>query len=134
MSTGQSEPSGWAIGFTAYAAVMLCLIGFFHAFAGLVGVLENELYIVTPDYVFSFDPTTWGWIHLVLGAAVFFAGLGLLSGKTWARVVGVTIAILSTMVNFTWLPWYPLWSLVMITANMFVIWALTVHGRDIATR
>jgi len=127
----QSEPSGWALGWTSYAAVMLMLVGGFHAFAGLVGILENELYVLAGGYLLELDVTTWGWIHLVAGIVVFCAGLGLLSGATWARVVGVTVAVLSTLLNFAWLPWYPLWSLIMITANAFVIWALTVHGRDI---
>jgi hypothetical protein len=127
--TTQSEPSGWAVGWTAYAAIMLMLVGFFHGFAGLVGILEDDLYVLAAGYVLELDVTTWGWIHLVAGVVVFFAGLALLSGATWARVVGVTVAVLSTIVNFTWLPYYPLWSIIMITANAFVIWALTVHGR-----
>jgi len=127
--TTQSEPSGWAVGWTVYAAVMLMLVGFFHGFAGLVGVLEDDLYVLTAGYVLEFDVTTWGWIHVISGVVVFLAGLALLSGATWARIVGVTVAALSTIVNFTWLPWYPLWSIIMITANAFVIWALTAHGR-----
>jgi hypothetical protein len=130
MVSSQSEPNGWALGWTSYAAVMLMLVGGFHGFAGLVGILENDLYVLAGGYVLELDVTTWGWIHLVAGVVVFFAGLGLLSGATWARVVGVTVAVLSTLMNFAWLPWYPLWSLIMITANAFVIWALTVHGRD----
>ena len=127
----QSEPNGWALGWTSYAAVMLMLVGGFHGFAGLVGILENDLYALAGGYVLELDVTTWGWIHLIAGIVVFFAGLGLLSGATWARVVGVTMAVLSMLTNFAWLPWYPLWAIIMITANAFVIWALTVHGRDL---
>ena len=130
MVSTQSEPNDWALGWTSYAAVMLMLVGGFHGFAGLVGILENDLYVLAGGYVLELDVTTWGWIHLVAGVVVFFGGLGLLSGATWARVVGVIVAVLSTLMNFAWLPWYPLWSLIMITANAFVIWALTVHGRD----
>lgn len=125
----QSEPSGWTVGWISYAAVMLMLVGGFHAFAGLVGILENDLYVVAGGYLLELDVTTWGWIHLVAGIVVLFAGIGVLSGSTWARVVGVIVAVASTLVNFAWLPWYPLWSLIMITANAFVIWALIVHGR-----
>lgn len=127
--TPENEPSGWAVGWISYAAVMLMLVGGFHAFAGLVGILENELYVLAAGYVLELDATTWGWIHLIAGIVVFLAGLGLLSGATWARVVGVIVAVVSTLVNFAWLPWYPLWSIIMITANAFVIWALIVHGR-----
>jgi hypothetical protein len=130
--TTQREVSGWAIGWTAFAAFMMMLIGSFHAFAGLVGLLENELYVATPNYLLQLDLTTWGWIHLLMGAILLLAGVFLLQGQVWARTIGVILAVISIFANFAWLPWYPLWSIVMITVGIFVIWALTVHGRDIA--
>jgi hypothetical protein len=33
--------------------------------------------------------------------------------------------------NFLWMPYYPFWSIAIIALNVFVIWALTAHGRDI---
>jgi hypothetical protein len=126
------ETSGWAVGWTTYAAVWMWILGFFHAMAGFVGILEDELYAVTPNYVFQLDVTTWGWIHLIMGIVVFIAGFAVFSGAVWARTIGVILAVLSTLSTFAWLPWYPLWGLVMITANVFVIWALTVHGRDVS--
>ena len=126
------EVSGWAIGWMVYAGVWMWILGFFHALAGFVSILENELYVATPSYVFQLDVTTWGWIHLILGGVVFMAGFVVFSGAVWARTIGVILAVLSTLATFAWLPWYPIWGLLMITANVFVIWALTVHGRDVA--
>jgi len=131
----QREVSGWAVGWTWFAAVMMWIIGVWHAIAGLVGIINDEFYVATPEYIFQFDVTTWGWIHLIAGIVVFIAGIYLLSGQVWARTIGVIVAIVSILANFAWLPWYPLWSILMIAAAGFVIWALTVHGRDIeATR
>jgi hypothetical protein len=130
----QRETSGWAIGWTVYAGVMMIMLGFFHAIAGLVGVLEDELYVATPNYLLQFDATTWGWIHLIMGIIVVLAGFALFSGAVWARTIGVLLAVLSGLANFAWLPWYPVWSIIMITAAAFVIWALTAHGRDIQQR
>jgi hypothetical protein len=130
----ERETSGWAIGWTVYAAVMMIILGFFHGIAGLVGVLEDELYVATPNYLFQLDATTWGWIHLIMGIIVVLAGFALFSGAVWARTIGVILAVLSVLANFAWLPWYPLWAIIMITANVFVIWALTAHGRDIEQR
>lgn len=127
----QQEVSGWAIGWTWFAAVMMWIIGGWHAIAGLVGIVNDEFYAVTPEYIFQFDVTAWGWIHLIAGIVVFIAGIYLLSGQVWARTIGVIMAIISILVNFAWLPWYPFWSILMIAAGGFVIWALTVHGRDI---
>ena len=126
------EVSGWAVGWTWFAAIMMWVIGGFHAMAGLVGIIDDEFYVVTRDYIFQFDAAAWGWIHLIAGIIVFLAGIALLSGQVWARTIGVILAVLSMLVNFAWLPWYPVWSILMITAGAFVVWALTVHGRDIA--
>lgn len=125
------DVSGWAIGWTWFAAVMLWLIGVWHAIAGLSGIINSEFYVIGREYVFQFDTTAWGWIHLIAGVLVFAAGVYLLSGAVWARTIAVILAILSILVNFAWLPWYPVWSILMIAAGVFVIWALTVHGRDI---
>ena len=127
----QQEVSSAAVGWTVFAAVMMWLIGGFHAIAGLVALFDDEFYVLTPDYIFQFDVTTWGWIHLIAGIVVVLAGAALFSGAVWARTVGVILAVVSILANFAWLPWYPFWSIIMITVNVFVIWALTVHGRDI---
>ena len=126
------QRSGVAVGFTLFAAFMMILIGAFHIIAGIAGILEDEFYTVTPNWVLQFDVTTWGWIHLIAGIVVLLAGFGLFSGAVWARTVGVIIATVSAIANFAWLPYQPFWSLTMIAINVFVIWALTVHGRDVA--
>jgi hypothetical protein len=123
--------SGWAVGFILFAAIMMIMAGVFQAIAGLVAIFENEFYVATRNYLFQFDATTWGWIHLLVGLLVAFAGWGLLSGRTWARVVGITLAMLSAIANFLFIPYYPFWSLLIITLDVFVIWAIAAHGRDL---
>jgi hypothetical protein len=125
-------PSGKAVGWTMFAAFMLVLIGGFHIFAGIVGLINDKFYAVTPKYVLQFDATTWGWIHLLGGIVVMLAGFGLLSGAVWARTVGVIVALISAFTSFAWLPWYPIWGVMIIAIDVAVIWALTAHGRDIA--
>ena len=124
------ETSGTAVGFILFAAIMMIMVGVFQALQGLIAIFENEFYVATRNYLFQFDATTWGWIHLIVGLLVAFAGWGLLSGRTWARVVGVTLAALSATVNFLFLPYYPLWAILIIAVDIFVIWALTAHGRE----
>ena len=124
------ETSGTAVGFILFAAIMMIMVGIFQALQGLVAIFENEFYVATRNYLFQFDATTWGWIHLVLGLLVAFAGWGLLSGRTWARTVAIALAVLSAIANFLFIPYYPFWSLLIITLDIFVIWALTAHGRE----
>ena len=124
------EASGGAVGFILFAAIMMIMVGCFQAFEGLVA-LFNDFYVATRNYLFQFDATTWGWIHLLLGLLVAFAGWGLLSGRTWARVVAITVAVLSAIANFLWVPYYPFWALTIITLDVFVIWAVAAHGGDL---
>jgi hypothetical protein len=128
------EASGWAVGFILFAAIMMIMVGIFQAVQGIVAIFENEFYVATRNYTFQFDATTWGWIHLLVGLLVAFAGYGLLSGKTWARVVAITLAVLSAIANFLFIPYYPFWALLIITLDVFVIWAVSAHGGDMRDR
>jgi hypothetical protein len=111
---------------------MMIMVGIWQALEGLIAIFENEFYVATRNYLFQFDATTWGWIHLILGLVMAVAGWGLLSGRTWARVLGITVAVLSAIANFLWLPYYPFWSLLIIAVDIFVIWAVVAHGREVA--
>lgn len=129
---GSAQPSGWAVGFAAFAGALMMIAGFFHAVAGLSAVFNSGIYAVTPRYVFAFDVTAWGWIHLLLGVIVVVAGYGIFRGAVWARTIGVVIAVISAVANFVFLPFYPLWAIVIIAVDIAIIWALTAHGTDIA--
>ena len=126
------EVSGAAIGWTGFAAIMMILGGIWWIIAGIVAVVNDSFYVVGREYIFQFDTTTWGWIHLLLGIVVLLAGFYLFSGAVWARIVGVIIAVLWALAAFAWLPWYPVWAMLLIAIAVSVIWALTAHGRDIA--
>src|ERR687898_1260085 len=89
--------SGWAVGFILFAAIMMIMVGIWQALQGLIAIFENEFYVATRNYLFQFDATTWGWIHLILGLVVAFAGYGLLSGRTWARAAAIALAVLSAI-------------------------------------
>jgi hypothetical protein len=123
--------SGWAVGFILFAAIMMIMSGIFEALAGLIAIFENEFYVATRNYLFQFDATTWGWTHLLVGLLVAFAGWGLLSGRTWARTVAIILAVLSAIANFLFIPYYPFWSLLIIALDVFVIWAIAAHGREV---
>jgi hypothetical protein len=112
--------------------MLMILGGGWWIMAGFIAIVNDEFFVATPEYVFQFDTTTWGWIHLVLGVVVLAAGFGLFSGAVWARTVGVVVAVIAGLVAFAWLPWYPIWAVLFIGVSVAVIWALTAHGRDVA--
>jgi hypothetical protein len=125
------ETSGGAVGLILFAAIIMIMVGTFQALQGLIAIFENEFYVATRNYLFQFDATTWGWIHLVLGVIMAAAGWGLLSGRTWARAVAIILAVLSAIANFLFIPYYPFWSLLIITLDVFVIWAIAAHGGEL---
>ena len=124
--SGSTEPvSGSALAGYVFAGVMMLVIGTFQAITGLAAIIEDEFFVNTPNYAFEVDVTAWGWIHLLLGLLVAFAGYALFAAKTWARVIGVTLATLSAIANFFFIPYYPFWAILMISLAVWVIWALT---------
>lgn len=128
-----AERSGWAMGWATFAAIMLMLGGAWGVIVGIAGIAEDEILVKGPDYIAQFDATTWGWIHLLLGIVLILSGIGIFSGNVLARTVGVVVAAISALINFAWLPWYPVWATIVIAIDIAIIWALTAHGRDLAT-
>ena len=120
----------WAGGLVVFAAVMLTIAGILNIFRGIMAIAQDDVFIATPSYVFRFDLTGWGWVHLILGAVAVAVSMGLYQAATWARVAGVVIAGLVIIVNFLSLPYYPVWSVVMIALSGFIIWALCVARRE----
>jgi hypothetical protein len=126
-------PRRGVAGLTTFAAIVMIMAGSFQAFNGFVALLANELYVNTPNYVFRFDATRWGWIHLLIGVLVLLAGIAVLADRTWGRVAGIVLAVCSAVANFAFLPYYPFWSLTIIALDVLVIWALATYGRDATT-
>src|SRR4051794_22362421 len=130
-STPASRPevSWWAVGLAVFAGCIMVLIGFFQFFEGLAAVVRDDQYVVTSRYAYKVDTTAWGWIHLIWGAVVFGAGFGVLTGRTWARVVGIIVVGASAFAQFLSLPYCPLWAMLIIALDIACIWALSVYGR-----
>lgn len=122
------------VGWVVFAAMMMLLVGTFQVFAGFVALFNDDYFLVRQrKLLIDMDYTAWGWIHLVVGAVVVVAGIALLAGQTWARVVGIAMAMLSTVVNLAFLSAYPVWSIIVIYVDVLVIYAIAVHGRELKT-
>ncbi|WP_405723921.1 hypothetical protein OG607_16425 [Streptomyces sp. NBC_01537] len=117
-------------GLTAFAGVMMVFGGIMAIFQGIAGIAEDDIFVVTRNYAYTFNLTSWGWIHLTLGVLVALAGIALFTGALWARITGIVLASLAMVANFMWLPYYPLWSVVLIAVDAFVIWALCVGTKS----
>jgi hypothetical protein len=114
----------WSTGGLVFAATMLVLIGIWQVLMGLAAIVADEFFLATDTYPYALNPTAWGWLHLVLGVLVLVVGYGLFTDALWARVAGIFLALTAAVANFFFLPYYPLWSLVVIALAVFVVWAL----------
>ena len=131
-SYSSETPSRWT-GLVVFAAFMMWLLGFFQAIAGLAAIVNDDYYkVATKRLLIVSDYTTWGWIHLILGLVAIGAGIGIIAGQTWARVVGVILAILSAITNLAFIAAYPVWSIMVIALDVIAIYALIVHGKKLA--
>ena len=124
----RQEPSGWAVSGIVFAASILTLIGSFQVIAGLVAIFDDEFYVVARNYTFNLDTSAWGWIHLLLGLLLLLTAFGIFSGRTWANITAIVLAIISAIANFFFIPYYPFWSILVIALDVWVIWALTRPG------
>jgi hypothetical protein len=126
----RAEVTGW-VGFIAFAGMLLILAGVMQGIYGLVAIFNDKWVVFGNQANLVLDMTAWGWIHLGIGVVLALAGIGVLLGNTVARIVGIVVAGISMIVSFMSLPAYPLWGLVVIALDAFVIYALIAHGREI---
>lgn len=126
----EPQRTGWT-GWVAFGGIMLVLLGLFHAVEGLVSVFDHGYYLVgSSGLVVNVDYTVWGWVHFGLGVLAVIVGIGLLTGNTAARVLGVIIAGISAIVNLGFIAAYPVWSMLIIALDIIVIYAIVAHGRE----
>ena len=111
-------------GVTGFAAIMLMAVGCFQILQGIAAIANDDLFVVGQEYVFSFDVTTWGWVHLILGLLGVLIGIGILTRKTVGLLAGIALAFVNMLAEFAFLPHYPFWALLLIGFNVMVIWAL----------
>jgi len=124
-----TERTGWT-GWISFAGVMLILAGSLGVIFGIIAAVNDKWVVFANRGAVSLDLSTWGWVHIIVGGIVLLAGFGVFTGNILARIIGVLVALVSLILNFLWLPVYPVWSVIIITIDVLVIWALTAHGRE----
>lgn len=130
MAVKQKEFSGW-VGWIYFAAFMLLLLGGLQMMVGLAGIFQNEFFVVTEQRLMVLDFTAWGWTHLLLGIGLFVTGIAVLAGNVWARLIAIGLTILSAIAQLGFINAYPLWSIISLIIDGFIIYALTMHGDEL---
>ena len=124
MPGSQGEDGPLAYGVSVFAGVLLATLAVFQILEGIAAIAEDDVFVSGINYVYQFDVTTWGWIHLAIGALALAVGVGILTGQSWALVAGMGLAVISALSQFMFMPFYPFWALLLIAMNILVIWAL----------
>ena len=128
--TEDTEVTGW-VGWIVFAGTMMMILGVFHMFEGLIALFRHtEIAFPASGLTVQVSYTQWGWTQLLAGVLVFFAGLGLFTGRMWARTLGVILVSISALINFAWANLYPFWSLTLLAIDFFVIYAIIAHGSE----
>jgi hypothetical protein len=119
----------WMLGLVGFAGFIMITIGVFHIVQGIAAIIEDDFYVLTRNYAYEVDISTWCWIHLVIGVILVLAGFYVFSGTLWARIIGIILAVMSAVANFFYVPYYPVWSILIIALDVVVIWALATYRR-----
>ncbi|MFD7666614.1 hypothetical protein [Streptomyces sp. NPDC059788] len=134
-SAGQSRPPApephirpLAIGGVVFAVCIMAVIGAYHAIAGLAAIIDHNFYRSQQDYAYDFSINGWGWLQLITGIVIATAAFHVFQGRTWARAVGIGVAVASALENFFFTPYYPVWSVIIIALDVLVIWSLATYG------
>ncbi len=128
MPEGVIKASGWVL----YATVMFVIIGVLDVIYGLTMIINDEWIVFGADTVWYLDISAWGWITLLMGVLALAVAAGIYSGQTWAKVLGIVAAVLAAIDAFIVMPYYTVWGIAVLAMSMLVIWALTVHGDEVA--
>ncbi|MGK2955067.1 MAG: DUF7144 family membrane protein [Solirubrobacterales bacterium] len=117
-------------GRVAFAGIMLLMIGVLNVIYG-IGALDNaNIFVNDTRFIFS-DLNTLGWVLIVLGAIEFIAGLSLLGGNAFGRVIGIIAGSLGAMGALLSIGGaYPWWNLAMFFVLIWVVWGIIVFGED----
>jgi hypothetical protein len=90
-----SRSSGWV----AFAGWFLIVVGAVDALEGLIAVARQQYYLLAPNsnQIIVFDVKTWGWVTLIVGALIVFAGIEVLLGNAVARWFAIAIVSFSVI-------------------------------------
>lgn len=121
----------WA-GWIRFGGVLMMIIAFLDFFQGLIAILRDQYYVLTPHQIVVFDLTTWGWIMLIWSFVLGVSGAALMSGMSWGRWVGIIAGSINFVVQlgFAGGAQYPLWSLAVLALNAIILYALIVRWED----
>ena len=119
-------------GWIGFAGILMVILGGLSFVEGLIALLRDNYYVVTPSGYLLFDVTGWGWIMLIWGIVLALVGLGLLNGASWARWVSILFVSINVFgqLGFLGNTNDTVWLLITLTLNIIILYALIVRWHD----
>ncbi len=121
----EPQGSGWLFfaGTVLGLAGIMRIIDSFWAF-GYKGALPENL----KDGLLGSNLKHYGWLWLAVGIILLVSSGLILVGSQFARWVGFIAATIGAVTAMTWMPYYPVWSLVYVAIAVLVFYALARYG------
>ncbi|MGH3043199.1 MAG: DUF7144 family membrane protein [Gaiellaceae bacterium] len=113
-------------GWRSFAGIIFYVVGAFNIIGGLAAIFKDEFFLANGDELLVVDYTAWGWFLLILGVIQLIVGAGILKNLSWARVVGVVLAMLSAVMHIAFLVAFPIFGLLTISLSIAVVYGLVV--------
>ncbi len=116
--------AGLTAGLSVFAGLMIIMMGVLQGLQGFAALVHGDFFASDTKYAYELNITAWGWAHLLLGVAAVAVGVGVLAGVRAARTVAIVVAFVTAIGNFLFIPYYPLWAILLVALDLAVIWAL----------
>lgn len=119
------------MGRAAFVAILLLIVGVLNVIYGIGAISNSHFYAGNTHYVFA-SLHAWGWITVLLGIVEGIAGVSLLFGNIFGRIVGIFAASFGAIGALLSVGGaYPFWSLGVFALCVICIHGLVVYGKDV---
>src|SRR3954463_11654388 len=78
------SPGGAAL----FAGAMMVVAGIWHGLIGFAGLVHDPVFVRVDGYLYTFNLTAWGWVHLFMGLALAALGVAVRPGRPGAPARG----------------------------------------------
>jgi hypothetical protein len=106
------------------AAALLLTSGVLTFVVGVMALVAKALVVAGPGYEYTFQVTGWGWLNIVTGTVLAVTAGALFLHVKSARPVAIVVTCLAIVGAFLWMPYYPVWSAVLIALDVIVVWGI----------
>ena len=121
----QERSSAWT-GWVIFAGAVMFIIGCLNVIQGLAALLRDDVYLVSKSgLLVTTSYSYWGWALILWGGLMVLVALGLFVGNEASRWFAIAAVAVNLIMQFSWFPSYPLWSMVVIGLDAAVLYALT---------